>query len=765
MTISVAVPDKNKPVPTKEQAVSNQRKSNGLIIGTETIDPKKLIRLNFGSLLHHTIIVGQSGSGKSYFVARLIEEILLRTSARIVIIDPNGDFRQVDSIDDGDKGTWKRNEDPFAHISSLMRNSDDPIYDSKDEFAGVWRNRQFLYLNPVLSESQAGKTKRKLIIHWESLDDDLQSFLLTADPAREPRIALGIETIIKTARKRQKDRSGKAWFDLQELQKIADEYAVGKIAYGEEYENEKAHGLKKDDWHAIHTRITEVRKYQLWHPREKETDEANDPWRDHRWSPPPLGLADFVDQGFEPAGPTDQRYWDALVLSLDASGHKDTLLAVEVALSRLWEQAKREWRKNAERPSPADEEVGPGAQNSQSYLRVPTFIVIDEAHNFAPETTTNALQERVTANLIRIASEGRKYGLYLILATQRPTKLHKGLVPECENTCLLRVQSDSELDYACQILGYRKENVSFVKSFTGGRGLFNGRWVDNPMGIDTKIAPARTIVGGGGLGDVWMNPRPEPIPKAAADGAVSANAISEATTPETAEEATPKEFIAAQAPPNEEAALEQIRSVVVKSLPLGKDQPLAQLANSLRRELTFLKAGDWMGRESFTDLLTDARVEGVTITKGTPGYAYKGELEDLQKIPDNIRAIMKTAHDNLGLVILNKYQFELIFKSISDELQGAEFDLNIVAKAVQTECARHKSKIGDVGRPAIDFIVRTLYFSDHSFDSDRPQTAAILAGSFADNIIRRVKEIHPIGKESEQNFRDYFSTALFEKGG
>ena len=174
-----------------------------------------------------------------------------------------------------------------------------------------------------------------------------------------------------------------------------------------------------------------------------------------------------------------------MALSLDASSHKDTLLAVEIALSRLWKQAKDEWRKNAERTFRADEEVGP-EQNNRNYDRAPTFVVIDEAHNFAPETTTNPLQARVTENLIRIASEGRKYQAYiLILATQRPTKLHKGLVPECENTCLLRVQSNSELDYACQILGYRKENVSFVKSLPGAEACSTDdgstiRWESTP---------------------------------------------------------------------------------------------------------------------------------------------------------------------------------------------------------------------------------------------------------------------------------------------
>src|SRR5260370_22987817 len=38
-------------------------------------------------------IVGQYGSGKSVFLARLIEELLICTQARCIIMDPNADFR------------------------------------------------------------------------------------------------------------------------------------------------------------------------------------------------------------------------------------------------------------------------------------------------------------------------------------------------------------------------------------------------------------------------------------------------------------------------------------------------------------------------------------------------------------------------------------------------------------------------------------------------------------------------------------------------
>ncbi|MEK6407051.1 MAG: ATP-binding protein [Acidobacteriota bacterium] len=46
---------------------------------------------------NHTLIVGQSRSGKTNAARRIVEEVLLWTDARVVILDPNGDFRWLNT--------------------------------------------------------------------------------------------------------------------------------------------------------------------------------------------------------------------------------------------------------------------------------------------------------------------------------------------------------------------------------------------------------------------------------------------------------------------------------------------------------------------------------------------------------------------------------------------------------------------------------------------------------------------------------------------
>ncbi len=53
--------------------------------------------------------------------------------------------------------------------------------------------------------------------------------------------------------------------------------------------------------------------------------------------------------------------------------------------------------------------------------RVPTIIVIDEAHNVCPQDPIDADQALATETVVRIAGEGGKFGLYLLLSTRRPS--------------------------------------------------------------------------------------------------------------------------------------------------------------------------------------------------------------------------------------------------------------------------------------------------------------------------------------------------------
>ena len=54
--------------------------------------------LDAGGFDRHTFLCGQSGSGKSYSLGVVLEQLLLETDLRIVILDPNSDFARLPEV-------------------------------------------------------------------------------------------------------------------------------------------------------------------------------------------------------------------------------------------------------------------------------------------------------------------------------------------------------------------------------------------------------------------------------------------------------------------------------------------------------------------------------------------------------------------------------------------------------------------------------------------------------------------------------------------
>lgn len=77
--------------------------------------------------------------------------------------------------------------------------------------------------------------------------------------------------------------------------------------------------------------------------------------------------------------------------------------------------------------------------------REPCLVVIDEAHTVCPAVPGSALGALASEEAVRIAGEGRKYGLHLLACTQRPQKVHPNVVTQCDNLVLMRMASRGDL--------------------------------------------------------------------------------------------------------------------------------------------------------------------------------------------------------------------------------------------------------------------------------------------------------------------------------
>jgi DNA helicase HerA-like ATPase len=73
----------------------------------------------------------------------------------------------------------------------------------------------------------------------------------------------------------------------------------------------------------------------------------------------------------------------------------------------------------------------------------PCMLVIEEAHNFCPE---KGFERTVSTDILRtIASEGRKFGLGLLVVSQRPARVDKNVLSQCNTQIIMKVTNPNDL--------------------------------------------------------------------------------------------------------------------------------------------------------------------------------------------------------------------------------------------------------------------------------------------------------------------------------
>jgi DNA helicase HerA-like ATPase len=113
--------------------------------------------------------------------------------------------------------------------------------------------------------------------------------------------------------------------------------------------------------------------------------------------------------------------------------------------------------------------------------RDPVAIVIDEAHNVCPAEPDDPLTALATNDAVRIAGEGRKFGLYLIVVTQRPQKVHENVISQCDNLVLMRMNSTADLDHVADVFSFVPPGlIDRAAAFAQGEALVAGKIASHP---------------------------------------------------------------------------------------------------------------------------------------------------------------------------------------------------------------------------------------------------------------------------------------------
>ncbi|MCX5962179.1 MAG: ATP-binding protein [Cyanobacteria bacterium] len=130
---------------------------------------------------------------------------------------------------------------------------------------------------------------------------------------------------------------------------------------------------------------------------------------------------------------------------------------------------------NQARMNTAREKIQPG---DESYLPYPVFMLIEEAHRFAPAHEPS----RCKQILRTILSEGRKFGMGVGLITQRPGKIDADVLSQCMSQFIMRIINPVDQDslkYGVEAAG--RDLLKELPALTKGQVIVSGACVNTPI--------------------------------------------------------------------------------------------------------------------------------------------------------------------------------------------------------------------------------------------------------------------------------------------
>src|SRR3989441_1682047 len=152
------------------------------------------------------------------------------------------------------------------------------------------------------------------------------------------------------------------------------------------------------------------------------------------------------------------------VLQLNDIDERDQQVVVATLLRRLYQA-----RMDTERGK---------VHSGETYLPYPVFVLLEEAHHFAPGGT----EVVSTAILKQVLAEGRKFGIGVGLISQRPGKLDADVLSQCQTQCIMRIVNEiDQKSVAAAIEGVGRDLLDNLPALSKGQVIIAGAGVNTPV--------------------------------------------------------------------------------------------------------------------------------------------------------------------------------------------------------------------------------------------------------------------------------------------
>lgn len=343
---------------------------NPLTLGKYTLDDQAEAWLDGNKFFQrHAVIVGSTGSGKSWTVAKLLEQIAKLPSANAIVFDIHGEYAPLTG-------------DGFQHVKIAGPNDK-----SKD---GI------LFLP-----------------YWLLTYEEMISLMLDRSDNNAPNQAMAFSNAVIEQKRLnlealdKKDVASSFTIDSPVPYKLSDLLNVFK-----QLDEEMVPGAKTEKQGPLHGKLTRF----IQRLESKKSDKR----LNFLFNENPEVLAyEYVDKLSKILMHSSSLQLNKGVKIIDFSEVPSDVLPLMVSLVGRLVFSIQQWIAKENRH--------------------PIALFCDEAHLYLPEKTGSSIEAAGLENFERIAKEGRKYGIGLVVISQRPAEVNRTILSQSNNFIAMRL--------------------------------------------------------------------------------------------------------------------------------------------------------------------------------------------------------------------------------------------------------------------------------------------------------------------------------------
>ncbi|HDR7477834.1 TPA: ATP-binding protein, partial [Bacillus paranthracis] len=117
-------------------------------------------------------------------------------------------------------------------------------------------------------------------------------------------------------------------------------------------------------------------------------------------------------------------------------------------------------------------------------VKIPFLLVYEEAHNYIPKST-EAKYKSVKESVERVAKEGRKYGVSVMIVSQRPSEISETIFSQCNSFVVMRVTNPNDQQYIKKLLPDDVSSLTdSLSSFKQREALIIGECIPMPAVVE-----------------------------------------------------------------------------------------------------------------------------------------------------------------------------------------------------------------------------------------------------------------------------------------